>query len=72
MGLAVLPCYLGDSDPSLVRVVPDLLPALQRELWIVTHEDLKGTARIRAFLEVVGEGLARQRETFEGTATATR
>jgi DNA-binding transcriptional LysR family regulator len=72
MGLAVLPCYLGDGDPALVRVVPDLLSALQRELWIVTHEDLKGTARIRAFLEVVGDGLAKQRETFDGTAPATR
>ncbi len=68
MGLAILPCYLGDSDPSLIRVVPDLLRTLQRELWIVTHEDLKATARIRAFLEVVGNGLAAQREVFEGTA----
>jgi hypothetical protein len=36
------------------------------ELWIVTHADLKATARVRAFFEVVGEGLARERELFEG------
>jgi DNA-binding transcriptional LysR family regulator len=68
MGLAILPCYLGDTDAALVRVVPQLIPALTRELWIVTHEDLKGTARIRAFLDVVGTGLAEQRAIFEGTA----
>jgi hypothetical protein len=28
--------------------------------------DLKGTARVRAFFEVVGEGLARERKLFEG------
>lgn len=66
LGLAILPCYLGDTDPLLVRIVPLLIPALARELWIVTHEDLKGTARIRAFLEVVGNGLAEQRQIFEG------
>jgi DNA-binding transcriptional LysR family regulator len=66
MGLAILPCYLADGDRLLKRVVPELIPALTRELWIVTHEDLKATARIRAFLEVVGEGLAHQRARFEG------
>jgi len=68
MGLAVLPCYLGDTDPLLVRIVPSPILALMRELWIVTHEDLKGTARIRAFLDVVGNGLAEQRSVFEGSA----
>ena len=67
MGLAVLPCYLGDTDPLLTRIVPSLIPALLRELWIVTHEDLKGTARIRAFLEIVGSGMTEQRHVFEGS-----
>ena len=66
MGLAVLPCYLADGDPGLVRVIREPVAELTRELWIVTHEDLKGTARIRAFLDVVGGGLAEQQELFEG------
>lgn len=68
MGLAILPCYLGDSDPDLIRVLPELIGDLTRELWIVTHEDLKSTARIRAFLDIVGNGLAEQRNVFEGRA----
>jgi hypothetical protein len=36
------------------------LPDLKTELWLVTHRSLKDTARIRAFMEVVGHGLARR------------
>ena len=39
------------------------------ELWIVTHADLKATARVRAFFEAVGEGLARECDLFEGDAS---
>jgi DNA-binding transcriptional LysR family regulator len=66
IGLAVLPCYLGDPEPELARALPDPLPELAAELWIVTHADLKGTARVRAFFEIVGEGLASERGLFEG------
>ncbi|PWC44792.1 LysR family transcriptional regulator [Azospirillum sp. TSO22-1] len=66
LGLAVLPCFLGDAEPGLERVFAPI-PALTRELWLVTHQDLKRTARVRAFLDVVGNGLARDRALFEGT-----
>jgi DNA-binding transcriptional LysR family regulator len=56
MGLAVLPCYLGDPEEDLVRLTPPP-PELTTELWLITHKDLKGSARIRAFMEVVGEGI---------------
>lgn len=59
MGLALLPCYLGDADDGLVRVLAPL-PDLVTELWLVTHRSLKDTARIRAFMEVVGDGLKRR------------
>ncbi|HEV2672943.1 MAG TPA: LysR family transcriptional regulator [Aliidongia sp.] len=66
IGLALLPCYLADGDPDLVRAVPDPIPALAGELWIVTHADLKGTARVRAFFDLVGDGLAREYGLFAG------
>ena len=70
IGLALLPCYLGDGNADLVRALPDPVPELAGELWIVTHADLKRTARVRAFFDLVGEGLAREREMFEGRAPA--
>ena len=66
IGLALLPCYLGDGDPDLARALPNPVPELAGELWIVTHADLKGTARVRAFFDLVGEGLARERDLFDG------
>jgi DNA-binding transcriptional LysR family regulator len=59
LGLAVLPCYLADPEPALRRLMPPI-PDLARELWIVTHRDLKETARVRTFMEVVGEGIRLQ------------
>jgi DNA-binding transcriptional LysR family regulator len=59
MGLALLPCYLGDSDQALTRVLSPF-PGLRTELWLVTHRSLKETARIRSFMELVGAGLHKQ------------
>lgn len=66
IGLALLPCYLGDPQSDIARILPEPFAELDGELWIVTHADLKRTARIRAFFETVGEGLAGERDLFEG------
>lgn len=66
IGIALLPCYLGDLRPDVERAMPEPVPDLTGELWIVTHADLKNTARVRAFFELVGGRLARERGLFEG------
>ncbi|MGO4335375.1 LysR family transcriptional regulator [Labrys sp. KB_33_2] len=66
LGFALLPCYLGDSDSGLARALAEPMPELMGELWIVTHGDLKNTARIRAFFDLVGTGLAAEKRLFEG------
>lgn len=66
IGFAVLPCYLGDREPGIARALAKPIPALARELWIVTHKDLKDTARVRAFLDLVGAGLVAHRRLFAG------
>src|SRR5690606_35429874 len=66
IGLALLPCYLGDGEAGVTRALREPVPELEGELWIVTHADLKGTARVRAFFDLVGEGLAREQALFEG------
>jgi DNA-binding transcriptional LysR family regulator len=67
LGIALLPCYLGDRDDG-VRRVSGVLPDLSSELWIVTHADLRNTARIRAFLGVIGDAVAGAHRKFEGVA----
>jgi DNA-binding transcriptional LysR family regulator len=67
LGLAALPCFLGDPTPELVRVLPPQ-PELAGELWLVTHPDLRRTARVRAFMEMLARGLRRERSLLEGAA----
>jgi molybdate transport repressor ModE-like protein len=66
MGLVALPCYLGDRSPQLRRLTPPL-DAIRTGLWILTHEDLRRTARIRTFMEFVGSALQAQRRLIEGS-----
>jgi DNA-binding transcriptional LysR family regulator len=67
IGLALLPCPLADSEPALVRLAPPL-KVFERELWIVTHVDLRRTGRVRAFLDVVGAGLVARRRQLAGSS----
>ncbi len=65
IGLAVLPCMLGDPAPELVRVGP-LLDELRGELWLLTHRDLRDVVRIRVFLDFVTEALRGLRSVLAG------
>jgi DNA-binding transcriptional LysR family regulator len=64
-GIAKLPCFVGDSDPALVRVPPGSLDS-RWIVWLLTHRDLRATARIRAFLDFLFEVLQRERPLLEG------
>ena len=62
-GLAVLPSFIADRDPDLVRCLPPLEgdPAA---LWLLTHERLRHTPRVRVVMDFVGDRLMRvARET---------
>ena len=59
LGLAVLPRVVGDAMPELVRLEADI-PS-NAALWLLTHADLKGAARVRAFMDHAWAQLARER-----------
>ena len=65
LGIAVLPCFVADPFPDLVRVLPPVAD-LASELWALTHPDLRHTARVRAFMEVLRESVAADRRLLEG------
>ena len=69
MGLAALPCFMGDGEPVLRRV-RDPIPELETGLWALTHRDLRQTARIRAFLDAVAETATDLRPLLEGDRPA--
>jgi DNA-binding transcriptional LysR family regulator len=65
MGVAALPCYLGDTARGLRRVRGPV-PEMSTELWVLTHEDLKRTTRIRALTDWLVEQLSRDRDLLAG------
>lgn len=65
LGLAILPCYAADREPDLVQVHPPIAE-LQKDLWILTHEDLRYVARVQAFIDFIASALAPQRALLEG------
>jgi len=71
LGLAVLPCFIGAATPGLIRLTAPL-PELANGIWLLTHADLRQTARVRAFMDFAGSEIARQRRVIEGMAEAVR
>ncbi len=65
MGLAALPCFLADPEPTLHRL-NGVEVVKGSSLWLLTHEDLRDTARIRAFMDFFYDGLVGERGVLEG------
>lgn len=69
LGIGPLPCMVGDLAPGLARLAaPE--PELGGSLWLLTHPDLRHSARVRAFMDFMGEALAPMRPAFEGRRRA--
>lgn len=58
VGIAHLICLLADGDPLLKRIGPPE-KSLETSLWLLTHEDLAATGRVRVFLDYMAEAIGR-------------
>jgi len=65
MGLTFMPCYLGDDDKRLVRV-SNIAEPLTLELWLLTHADLRHTARVKALMAFLYDAISKDKELYEG------
>ncbi|WP_037538995.1 LysR family transcriptional regulator [Sphingomonas sp. PR090111-T3T-6A] len=48
-GCGILPCFLGDATPGLVRLLPRAV-SIERSFWLVVHRDMRRVARVEAFI----------------------
>jgi len=65
IGISILPCFMGDADPSLERFAePD--PSYNLGLWILLHPDLKRTSRVLAFRDHMLKAINEKSDLFEG------
>ncbi len=59
LGAGMLLCLLADTRPDLVQLAPPV-PALDTDVWVLTHPDLRRVNRIRTFTEFLYTRLAGQ------------
>ncbi len=64
VALVVVPCIVGDAMPELKRLAVEI-PSTSA-LWLLTHADLKGAARVRAFMDHMWLHLQRERGRLAG------
>ena len=64
-GIGPLPCFIADASPNLVRLA-DINPDFSAGLWLLTHPDLRQSARVRAFMDFMATEIAKQKKWIEG------
>jgi DNA-binding transcriptional LysR family regulator len=65
LGLALLPCFLGDAEPGLKRLKSSVDGKTQ-EIWLVTHQDLKNSRRVSAVADFLTRLVHRNANLFGG------
>jgi DNA-binding transcriptional LysR family regulator len=65
IGVGPLPCFIADMRPALVRLTPPN-PEFSAGLWLLTHPDLRQSARVRAFMDFMAAEITKQRRLLEG------
>jgi DNA-binding transcriptional LysR family regulator len=64
-GLSVFPCFVGDSDPRLIRVATPV-PELTTEQWLVSHHEERHTQAVRIVADRIAALMREHRALFAG------
>lgn len=67
LAVGILPTFMAVRHPELVAV-SDPIPELSVPVWMLTHPDLRQTARVRAFMQHVGDAVAARLAQAEGAS----
>ncbi len=65
-GRALLPCFVGDAEPSLARIGPPIT-ALASDHWLVMHHDDRRAPAIRSVSRRIAALVRAHRAAFAGT-----
>lgn len=66
-GIGAYSCLAAAADPNLVRLFDDYV-VFSSDLWLVSHQELRRSARIRAMYDYLGDLLQSHADAFAGTA----
>lgn len=59
VAIGIIPGVIGDREPGVVPVLPDLLPPIIFPTWLVTHRELNTSRRVRVVFDILAEELAK-------------
>ena len=64
-GRGLLPCFMGDADPGLVRAGP-VIDSLTYDIWITVHEDERQRPEVRTVIDRLSALFAAHAGLFAG------
>ena len=70
-GLGILPCFVGDADPSLVQVTPRI-EELVADYWLLVHPDLRAVPRVRRVADWIRAVFREERVALHGARSPGR
>ncbi|HWV52883.1 LysR family transcriptional regulator [Pseudorhodoplanes sp.] len=71
LGIAMLPCLVGDAEPGLVRCLPPV-KEVDSEMWLIVREEVKSAPHVRAFADFLAMRIQSMRGPLAGEADRVR
>jgi DNA-binding transcriptional LysR family regulator len=65
LGVGMLPCFVGDSEPGLVRCLPPIRE-LDAEVWLIVRDDVRQAPHVRAFVDSLAAHMQALRRIHAG------
>ncbi|HVF36608.1 MAG TPA: LysR family transcriptional regulator [Sphingomicrobium sp.] len=69
LGIGILPCIIADGEDDLIRCMPPG-GSKGRTMWLLTHERVRHTRRVRTVIDFLYERLSRRVRELEGKLAA--
>ena len=70
-GLCILPCFMADRRPDLVRILPRSISII-RSYWLLTHSDMLGLKRIKIASDFITSVVRASRPAFLPSGQSSR
>jgi DNA-binding transcriptional LysR family regulator len=64
MGMAFMPCFMAYDQPEIVQV-PGATVAHHSDIWVLTHKDLRLSARMRVLRELIADEFGKIRHQID-------
>ncbi len=66
MGIATLPCVMGDQNEKLIKISE---PYFRTDIWLLSHPDTRGNKRMQLCREFLVEVFGRYQDLLDGKST---